>query len=76
MRSPIKLEIPFKKMDAHKIRRTMDHFRDTKKKLPQKKNDSVQFLLNSFYPINYLGIPKVGRREATSQQQVTKNTEL
>ena len=47
-----------------------------KKSCLKKKKVSVQFLLNSFYPINYLGIPKVGRREATSQQQVTKNTEL
>ena len=46
------------------------------KKSCLKKNDSVQFLLNPFYPINDLGIPKVGRREATSQQQVTKNTAL
>ena len=76
MRSPLKLEIPFKKMDAHKIGRKMDHFRDKKKSCLKKKKVSVQFLLNSFYPINYLGIPKVGRREATSQQQVTKNTEL
>ena len=41
-----------------------------------KKIDSVQFLLNSFFPINDLLIPKFGRRLATTQQQVTKNTEL
>ena len=75
MRRPLKLEVPFKKMGAHKIGRTMDHFRDIKKRC-LKKIDSVQFLLNSFFPINDLGIPKVGRRLATSQQQVTKNTEL
>ena len=53
----------------------MDHFRDTKTKVA-KKIDIVQFLLNSFFPINDLGIPKIGRRLATSQQQVAKNTEF
>ena len=75
MRRPLKLEVPFKKMVSHKLGSTMGHFRDIKKRC-LKKIDSVQFLLNSFFPINDLVIPKVGRRLATTQQQVTKNTEL
>ena len=74
MRRPLKLQVQFKKMGAQKIERTMDHLRDIKKSA-EKKNDSIQFHFNSFFPINDLGILKVTSRLGTNQQQVTKNTD-
>ena len=52
-------------MDAHKLEEQWTTSAIQKQKLP-KKIDIVQFLLNSFFPINDLGIPKIGRTQSTA----------
>ena len=76
MRRPLKLEVPFTKMGVHKIGRTMEHFRDIKNIGASRKLTVSSFFFSCFFPINDLEILKVGRRLATSQQHVPKNTDL